>query len=41
MTQEIVNYFKDRGVRVMFSIGGITYVDAWDQALTAGATKLD
>jgi len=40
MTQAIVNYFKDKGVRVMLSIGGITYVDAWDQALAAGATKL-
>ena len=40
MTREIVDYFKDQGVRVMLSIGGITYTDAWDQALTAGATKL-
>lgn len=40
MTQDIVNYFKNKGVRVMLSIGGITYVDAWDQALAAGAGKL-
>jgi len=40
MTQDIVNYFKNKGVRVMLSIGGITYVDAWDQALAAGATQL-
>lgn len=40
MTQDIVNYFKNRGVRVMLSIGGITYVDAWDQALAANATQL-
>jgi hypothetical protein len=33
MTQEVVDYFKDQGVRVMLSIGGITYVDAWNQAL--------
>ena len=26
MTPEVVNYFKSRGVRVMLSIGGITYV---------------
>lgn len=33
MTAEIVNYFKSRGIRVMLSIGGITYTDAWNQAL--------
>jgi hypothetical protein len=31
MTQDVVDYFKSRGVRVMLSIGGITYTDAWDQ----------
>jgi len=40
MTQEIVNYFKSRGVRVMLSIGGITYVDYWNQALAANPTLL-
>src|SRR2546425_1397780 len=30
MTQEIVNYFKSRNIRVMLSIGGITYVDPWN-----------
>jgi hypothetical protein len=33
MTAEIVNYFTSRGIRVMLSIGGITYTDAWNQAL--------
>jgi hypothetical protein len=33
MTQEIVDYFKDEGIRVMMSIGGVTYTDAWDEAL--------
>ncbi|HET8661997.1 MAG TPA: hypothetical protein VFM55_23780 [Micromonosporaceae bacterium] len=33
MTAEIVSYLKSRGIRVMLSIGGITYVDAWNQAL--------
>jgi Glycosyl hydrolases family 18 len=33
MTADIVNYFKSRGIRVMLSIGGITYTDAWNQAL--------
>jgi hypothetical protein len=33
MTQEVVDYFKSRGIRVMLSIGGITYTDDWDVAL--------
>jgi hypothetical protein len=40
MTQEVVNYFKSRNVRVMLSIGGITYTDAWNQALAANPTQL-
>jgi hypothetical protein len=33
MNQAVVDYFKTRGIRVMLSIGGITYTDAWNQAL--------
>jgi hypothetical protein len=33
MNQAVVDYFKNRSVRVMLSIGGITYTDAWNQAL--------
>src|SRR5690349_3890297 len=40
MTQDIVNYFTSRGIRVMFSIGGITYTDDWDAALAANGTLL-
>ena len=40
MTQAVVDYFKTRGVRVTLSIGGITYVDAWNQALATNATQL-
>lgn len=40
MTAEIVNYFKNRGVRVMLSIGGITYVTAWNQALATDPVQL-
>ena len=40
MTQPVVDYFKSRGIRVMLSIGGITYVDAWNQALAQNATQL-
>jgi hypothetical protein len=40
MTQEIVNYFTARGIRVMFSIGGITYTGDWDTALAQNGTLL-
>jgi len=40
MTSDIVNYFTSRGIRVMVSIGGITYTDAWNQALAQNATLL-
>ena len=40
MTADVVNYFKSRGIRVMLSIGGITYVDPWNQALAQNATQL-
>jgi len=40
MTQEVVNYFKDAGIRVMMSIGGVTYTDAWDEALATNARLL-
>ena len=33
MTQDVVDYFTSKGVRVMLSIGGITYVKDWNQAL--------
>lgn len=40
MTPAMVNYFTSRNIRVMISIGGITYVDAWNQALAQDATGL-
>jgi hypothetical protein len=40
MTQPIVNYFTSHGIRVMLSIGGITYVNDWDSALATNATQL-
>jgi hypothetical protein len=40
MTPEIVDYFKSRGVRVGLSIGGITYVDFWNEALATDAVQL-
>jgi hypothetical protein len=42
MTPEIVNYFNSRGIRVILSIGGITFVNDWNTALAtnANATQL-
>jgi len=40
MTQDVVDYFKGAGIRVMMSIGGVTYTNAWDEALTLDATGL-
>ena len=40
MTQVIVDYFKDAGIRVMMSIGGVTYTDFWDEALASDAYQL-
>jgi hypothetical protein len=40
MTPAVISYFKSSGIRVMLSIGGITYTDAWDQALKTNATQL-
>lgn len=40
MTIDIVNYFKSHGIRVMLSIGGITYTDFWNTALSTNAAQL-
>lgn len=40
MTSAVVNYFTSHQIRVMISIGGITYVDPWNQALAQNATQL-
>ncbi|WP_217510224.1 hypothetical protein [Streptomyces vilmorinianum] len=40
MNRDIVQYFTSRGIRVMLSIGGITYTDEWDAALAENATQL-
>jgi hypothetical protein len=40
MTQDVVNYFKDAGIRVMMSIGGVTYTDFWDEALATDPSQL-
>ena len=40
MAAGIVNYFKSRNIRVMLSIGGITYTDDWNTALASNGTQL-
>jgi len=42
MTEEVVMFFKNAGIRVMMSIGGQTYVDFWNEAMAtdADATRL-
>lgn len=36
----VVDYFKDADIRVMMSIGGVTYTEYWDEALATDPTQL-
>src|SRR5947209_20020746 len=38
MNAAVVSYFTSHNIRVMLSIGGITYTTFWDQALAQNAT---
>lgn len=40
MNAAVVSYFTSRNIRVMLSIGGITYTSFWDQALATNGTQL-
>ena len=40
ITQAIVDYFTDADIRVMMSIGGVTYTDYWDEALATDPAQL-
>jgi hypothetical protein len=40
MTSAVVNYFESKGVRVMMSVGGISYTKDWDKALGSNPTQL-
>lgn len=40
MNAAVVNYFESKGVRVMMSIGGISYTKDWDKALGSNPTQL-
>ena len=40
MTTAVVNYFESKGVRVMMSIGGFSYIKNWTKALGSNPTQL-
>ena len=40
MNAQLVSYFTSHNVRVMLSIGGITFVSDWDTALSTNPTQL-
>src|SRR5207249_6267661 len=40
MNAQIVSYFTSRNIRVMLSIGGITFVNNWNNALASNPTQL-
>lgn len=40
MNSAVVNYFTSHGVRVMLSLGGVTYTADWDTALSQNSTQL-
>ena len=40
MNQQVISYFTSHNIRVMLSIGGITFVNDWDTALSTNATQL-
>jgi len=35
MTPAVVDYFASRGIRVLLSMGGVTYTDSWNEALVS------
>jgi len=40
MTRDVVDYFKSHEIRVLLSMGGVTYTDSWNQALVTDAEGL-
>jgi len=40
MNSAVVSYFTSHNIRVMLSIGGITYASYWDQALASNPSQL-
>ena len=40
MNTAVINYFQSRGIRVMMSIGGFSYISHWTKALKDNPTQL-
>src|SRR5258708_1809885 len=40
MNTAVINYFQGRGIRVMMSIGGFSYISHWGKALKSNPTQL-
>ena len=40
MTPAVINYFQSKGIRVMMSIGGFSFISHWDKALNSNPTQL-
>jgi hypothetical protein len=40
MTADIVSYFTSRDIRVLLSMGGVTYTESWNEALTTDPDTL-
>src|SRR5438552_8678703 len=40
MTPAVINYFLSKGIRVMMSIGGFSFISHWDKALGSNPTQL-
>ena len=40
MNSAVVNYFQSKGIRVMMSIGGFSFISHWEKALKANPTQL-
>ena len=40
MTREVVEYFQREDIRVLLSMGGVTYTDSWNEALVTDAEGL-
>src|ERR1700746_308492 len=40
MTPAVINYFQSKGIRVMMSIGGFSFISHWDKALGTNPTQL-
>jgi len=40
MTPAVAAYFKEKGIRVLLSMGGVTYTESWNEALVTDAETL-